>query len=639
MSLLTLDNVVLALGHPPLIDGISLSVDEGERVCLVGRNGAGKSTLLRLIAGEHQADDGVIRFRDGARVATLPQAVPRDIDGPVYHVVASGLGDVGDLIEEYHRLIEGFTAGDGDMEALERCQQAIEAVDGWSLQQRVESVISHLDLPGDADIASLSGGLKRRVLLGRALVQKPDLLLLDEPTNHLDIDAITWLEGFLRDWNGALLFITHDRAFLQNLATRIVELDRGQLRDYPGDYATYLERREAELAAEERANAEFDKKLANEEAWIRTGIKARRTRNEGRVRALKAMRAERSQRRTQQGSARFTVQSAQGSGKIVAEAEGVSFAYPGQPPIIRDFDATVLRGDKIGLIGPNGVGKTTLLRLLLGELTPTTGTIRLGTRLEIAYFDQHREALDESASVQDNVAGGREQITVNGRDQHVISYLRDFLFTPERARQPISSLSGGERNRLLLARLFTRPANLLVLDEPTNDLDADTLELLESRLVEFDGTVLVVSHDRAFLDNVVTASIAYDADGLFREYVGGYQDWLRQRPAPPRPEPAPTPAQPAPAESAATSPAPTESGQGSKRLSYKLQRELDQLPERIDALETELGELHERMGAADFYQQDKETILATQERAARLQTELQQACDRWEELEAQRDGG
>ena len=635
MALLTLDNVVLALGHPPLIDGVGLSVETGERVCLVGRNGAGKSTLLRLIAGEHQADDGVIRFRDGARVATLPQAVPKDIAGSVYHVIASGLGDVGNLIEEYHRLIEGFTAGEGDMDALERCQQAIEAADGWSLQQRVENVISHLDLPGEADITSLSGGLKRRVLLGRALVQRPDLLLLDEPTNHLDIEAITWLEGFLREWNGALLFITHDRAFLQNVATRIVELDRGQLRDYPGDYATYLERREAEQAAEERAAAEFDKKLAAEEAWIRTGIKARRTRNEGRVRALEALRRERSQRRERQGSARIAVQSAQGSGKIVAEAEGVEFAYPGEPPVIRDFNATILRGDKVGLIGPNGVGKTTLLRLLLGELEPSAGRIRRGTRLEIAYFDQHRAALDENATVLDNVAGGREQVTIDGQDRHVISYLRDFLFTPDRTRQPVSSLSGGERNRLLLARLFTRPANLLVLDEPTNDLDADTLELLEARLVEFDGTVLVVSHDRAFLDNIATSSIAWDADGIFREYVGGYTDWLRQRPATAA---TPGPATGAAAPAAKSSP-PANERPAAQRLGYKLQRELDQLPATIEELEAEQARLHEAMAEPGFYQQEKSVVAASQNEAAELDSRLKAAYARWEEIEALRDGG
>jgi ATP-binding cassette subfamily F protein uup len=634
VPLLTLDHITLNLGKPPLIDDVSLTVERGERLCLVGRNGAGKSTLLKIIAGEVEPDEGQVRL-DGGRAATLPQDVPEGTEGSVYHVVAEGLGETGALVERYHALTEIMAeGGEIDFDELQRVQQGIDAADGWNLQQRVESVITHLDLPAEAEIDSLSGGLKRRVLLGQALVQQPDLLLLDEPTNHLDIDAIDWLESYLKEWSGALVFITHDRAFLRALATRIVELDRGQIRDYPGDYDTYLERREQELAAEEKAQAEFDKRLAKEEAWIRTGIKARRTRNQGRVKELQRMRAERAERRHQSGTAKVTVQEAQRSGKLVVEAEGVGFAYPDGNRVIRELDATIMRGDKVGIIGPNGVGKTTLLRLLLGQLEPTEGRIRRGTNLEIAYFDQHRAALDPDATVQDNVAGGRDKVTINGAERHVISYLQDFLFAPQRARQPVRSLSGGERNRLLLARLFTQPANILVLDEPTNDLDADTLEMLEARVVEFGGTVLLVSHDRAFLDNVVTSSIAYDHDGIFREYVGGYSDWLRQRPvAAQTPAEAPAPA----AEKPAPQPSPGEGKAAPKRLSYHEQRELDALPARIEELETEQGELEQQMADPDFYQQEAATIRQAQERLAAIQSELATAYERWEELEARRD--
>ncbi|MCG5502247.1 ATP-binding cassette domain-containing protein, partial [Ectothiorhodospira lacustris] len=532
MPLLVFRNIKLGFGRHQLLDGVDLSIEPGERLCLVGRNGVGKSTFMRLITGEMQADDGEIVCRDGLRVAMLEQAVPEGLEGSVFDVVADGLGNVGELVRRYHRLVHDLGERPDDplaLQALERCQHELEAVGGWTLEQRVETVLSRLELQGGAPFDSLSGGLKRRVLLARALVTAPDLLLLDEPTNHLDVDAIQWLEGFLLGFEGSLLFITHDRAFLRRLATRIIELDRGRLTSWPGDYDTYLQRKAEALEAEERQNALFDKKLAQEEVWIRQGIKARRTRNEGRVRALKALRAERSERRERLGTARLQTQSAAPSGRIVAEAENLCFSYGGKP-VIRDFSSLILRGDKVGIIGPNGVGKTTLLRLLLGQLQPDAGTVRLGTHLEVAYFDQHRAALDEEASVVDNVGEGRDRVTVGGESRHVLSWLQDFLFEPARARQPVKALSGGERNRLLLAKLFTRPANVLVLDEPTNDLDADTLEMLESRLVEFDGTVLLVSHDRDFLDNVATSVIAWEGEGRFEEYVGGYGDWMRQRP-------------------------------------------------------------------------------------------------------------
>jgi ABC transport system ATP-binding/permease protein len=625
MSLLTLRDVVLSYGDAPLLDRVNLSIENGERLCLVGRNGAGKSTLMRVLAGEVHADSGDLVHADGLRVAMLEQAVPAGTQGSVFDVVAEGLGATGERVRRYHRAVHALAEGPADagaMAELERAQQSLEADEGWSLEQRVETVISRLDLPADADFRALSGGLKRRVLLARALVTEPDLLLLDEPTNHLDIEAIDWLESFLLGFGGALLFITHDRAFLRRLATRIIELDRGQLTDWPGDYDSYLRRKAEALETEERANALFDRKLAQEEAWIRQGIKARRTRNEGRVRALKALRAERAGRRVRAGTARLDIQAAERSGRLVIEAEDVGFQYDGQP-VIRDFSTLILRGDKVGIVGPNGAGKTTLLRLLLGQLQPCSGRVRLGTNLEVAYFDQHRAALDEEASVSDNVGEGRDRLEVGGESRHIISYLQDFLFEPARARQPVKALSGGERNRLLLAKLFIRPANLLVLDEPTNDLDTETLELLEERLVEFPGTVLVVSHDRAFLDNVATSIIAFDGPGQANEYVGGYSDWLRQRPIA---------AQSASAAGPASRSGPAKP-EKQKKLSYKDQRELEMLPGRIEALEAEQAALTATLGDPALYRQQPERIAEAQGRLAKIEAELGQCYARWEKLE------
>jgi ATP-binding cassette subfamily F protein uup len=629
VPILTFRNVTLSLGQPPLLDGVSFAIERGERLCLLGRNGAGKSTLLRMVAGEVQADDGEIVRAQGLKVAQLAQEVPHGTRGTVFHVVAEGLGAAGTLIERYHALTARLAEGDAaTLAELERCQHELEAADGWALNQRVDTVLSRLALTAvaDYDVANLSGGLKRRVMLARALVGEPDLLLLDEPTNHLDIESITWLEEFLLGWDGALLFITHDRAFLKRLATRIIELDRGQLYDFPGDYAQYLARKEALLADEERHNALFDKKLAQEEAWIRQGIKARRTRNEGRVRALKRLREERAVRRERTGSARIAIQEAERSGKLVIETEHLGFDYDGRP-IVRDLTTTIQRGDKIGIIGPNGSGKTTLLRLLLGELAPSRGTVRHGTNLQVAYFDQYRAALEEDKTVQDNVGEGSDVVTINGQRKHVLGYLQDFLFTPDRARQPVKALSGGERNRLLLAKLFTRPSNLLVLDEPTNDLDADTLELLEELVMDYAGTVLVVSHDRAFLNNVVTGSLVFEGDGAVNEYVGGYDDWLRQRPAPAAEPKAAEKPKAGRAEPARDKP---------KKLSYKDQRELDALPPKIEQLESERNALQAQMGTPQFYQQDKGAIATAQARLAQLDTELATAYARWEALEALR---
>ncbi|KAB8162695.1 ATP-binding cassette domain-containing protein, partial [Lysobacter maris] len=523
MSLINLIDVDYSVGGPLLLERVDLSIEAGERIALIGRNGAGKSTLLRLIDGALQPDDGEVRRSEGVRVARLEQEVPAGAEGDVWDVVAAGLGELGAWLAEFHHLSH---ADPVDTEALARVQARIEAADGWALDQRVTETLERLELDGDAVFARLSGGMKRRVLLARALVSSPDVLLLDEPTNHLDIEAIDWLEGFLKNWPGALVFITHDRRFLRALATRIVEIDRGALTSWPGDWNNYLRRREERLNAEAQENARFDKLLAQEEAWIRQGIKARRTRDEGRVRRLKQMRVERAGRRELQGSVKMSMAQGESSGRKVIEARGLCFAFA-ERPLVQGLDTAVMRGDRIGLIGPNGSGKTTLLKLLLGQLEPARGEVRLGSNLQVAYFDQYRATLREDWSALENVAEGRDHVEIGGKSKHVIGYLQDFLFTPERARAPITRLSGGERNRLLLAKLFAQPSNLLVMDEPTNDLDVETLELLEELLADYPGTLLLVSHDRDFLDNVVTSTLVMEGEGRVGEYVGGYSDWLR----------------------------------------------------------------------------------------------------------------
>ncbi|QQN51786.1 ATP-binding cassette domain-containing protein [Stutzerimonas balearica] len=636
MTLLKFADVSLAYGTTPLLDRVSWQIARGERVCVIGRNGTGKSSMLSLVKGVRQPDDGEIWRAPGLKIGELPQELPRADERTVFDVVAEGLAGVGELLAEYHHLSMNIQ-NEADLEKLTHVQQALEAKDGWRLQQLVDSTLSRLQLPADRTLAELSGGWRRRVLLAQALVSEPDLLLLDEPTNHLDIGAIAWLEDALAGFNGAVLFITHDRAFLQNLATRILELDRGHLIDWNGDYASFLVHKEQQLAAEETANALFDKKLAQEEVWIRQGIKARRTRNEGRVRALKAMRAERSERRERQGKASFQLESADKSGKQVIVAEHVSFAHPGGEPLIRDFSMVLQRGDRIGLLGANGSGKTTLLKLLLGELQPSSGSIHIGTKLEVAYFDQLRHQLDLEKTVIDNLAEGREFISIDGQNRHVLSYLGDFLFSPQRARTPVKALSGGERARLLLARLFSKPANLLVLDEPTNDLDVETLELLEEVLLGFAGTVLMVSHDRAFLDNVVTSTLVFQGDGEVREYVGGYQDWLRQGGSPKllgiaeRAESRADKPQATEASTPAT--APQVEPAAKKKLSYKLQRELDALPGKIDEVEQAIAAVQAEISAPAFYQQPSEVTGATLARLESLQQELDTLVERWAELE------
>ena len=631
MPLLSFDNLSIAFGAEKLLDSASFQLDAGERVCLIGRNGAGKTTLLRLLAGEIQADGGEIWRQPGLRIATLAQELPADTAATVFDMVAGGLEGLGDLIADYHAaaLHLAHDHAPEPMRRMERLQHELEARDGWRWQQRVETVISRLQLPADTPLAELSGGWRRRVLLGRALVRDPDVLLLDEPTNHLDLETIQWLEDELLEFRGGLLFVTHDRALLQRLATRLLELDRGALTSWPGDYAAFVEKKAALLEVEARHNAKFDKNLAQEEAWIRQGIRARRTRNEGRVRALYALREERHQRREQQGKASFALEQAELSGKLVIEAQNLQYAWQNEP-LIRDFSTRILRGDRIGLIGPNGSGKTTLLNLLLGRLSPGRGQVRHGTKLEIAYFDQLREHLDPEQTVLDSVAGGRETIEINGQRRHIIGYLGDFLFTAQRARSPVKSLSGGERNRLLLARLFTQSANLLVMDEPTNDLDLETLELLEELLLDYSGTLLLVSHDRAFLDNVVTSCLVFEANGRIQEYVGGYSDWLRQRAAP---EPAPA-VKPKPAPAAPPKPLKPAAG----KLSYNERRELEQLPTRIEDLEQRQRELHVLTADSAFYKQDAAVVARQLEELKRLEAELEMSYERWEALEGRTAG-
>ena len=604
---------------------------------MIGRNGSGKSTLLQILAGAQPPDRGVVRRQPGVCTALLVQDVPLSSDRPVFEVVAGGLGELSDLVAAYHDTAVEVAAHPKPalLDKLGRLQQTLEERDGWRLEQRVELVIEHLQLPSDAVVDTLSGGWRRRVLLARALVAQPDVLLLDEPTNHLDIEAIGWLETFLIDYPGTVVVVTHDRVFLQRVATRIVELDRGRLTSWPGDYVNYQRRREERLADEAGRDAKQDKRLAAEETWLRRGIKARRTRNEGRVKALLAMRTERANRRARVGSVRLAAEHAAPSGRVVFEVERVSKSFDGVP-VIHELTTRVLRGDRVGLIGPNGAGKTTLLRLLLGELRPDRGDVRVGTNVQVSYYDQQREQLDPERTVFDTVGDGNDTVTVNGESRHVHGYLRDFLFSRERARSPVKALSGGERNRLLLARLLTRPANVLVLDEPTNDLDLETLELMEALLVDWPGTLLLVSHDRAFLDNIVSSTLVFEGGGRVREYVGGYEDWLRQRPV--ASDGAPSGQRRsrrgvAGAQKTAGAVAPVTA---TKRLSYHEQRELVGLPDRIEGLETEAGQLDEMVARQNFYREPADTIKTVLARQARLQTELEQSYARWDDLEARR---
>jgi len=626
MPLVTLDQVSVAFGHHPLLGEATLRIDRGERVCVVGRNGAGKSTLLRIISGEQAPDSGTVWTEPGLRVARLDQDVPIATDRTVFDVVAEALGDLSDLVARYHHtaIAVAEKSTPALLETLGRLQHDLERADAWRIEQRVEFVLSRLELPADVCVDTLSGGWRRRVLLARALAAEPDVLLLDEPTNHLDIDAIVWLETFLVDYPGGLVFVTHDRAFLQRVATRIIEIDRGHLTSWPGDYATFLRRKDESLANETVAHEKFDKRLAEEEAWLRQGVKARRTRNEGRVRALMAMREERAARREQDGTVRLQIEAAGRSGQMVREADNVSKSF-GSKDVVRDFSARIVRGDRVGLIGPNGSGKTTLLRLLLGAMEPDRGEVRHGANVAIAYYDQQREQLDPERTVFDTLGDGNDTVTVNGRTRHVNAYLRDFLFPTERAQSPVKALSGGERNRLLLARLFTRPANLLVLDEPTNDLDLETLELLEAQLADWSGTLLLVSHDRAFLDNVVTSTFVFEGSGRVQEYLGGYADWLRQR--------APQAVAPAAPRGKSIERAPRAKANPTK-LSYREQREFDELPARIEALEAEQRMLGATIADPEFYRQPGAAINAALARMQALEHELADSYARWDALDS-----
>jgi ATP-binding cassette subfamily F protein uup len=630
MPLLRLDSVSLQYGTHVLLDHIDLAIEKGDRLGLLGRNGAGKTTLLQVLSGERTPDEGERWLAPGTRIARLHQTLPQADDATVYDVVASGLADVGALLSEYHRLLQDEEAA--DMKALSRVQQALENADGWRLQQRVETTLSQLELPADARMGDLSGGWRRRVAMAQALVTDPDILLLDEPTNHLDIPTIEWLERQVVNFPGAVILITHDRRFLQAVSTSVAELERGHLTLWRGDYQGFLKHRAQQLQDEARANALFDKKLAQEEAWIRQGIKARRTRNEGRVRALKAMREERRARRERTGTASFGVEDAGQSGKLVAELDGVTKAFGGHT-VIRDASTIIQRGDRVGIVGPNGAGKSTLIKLLLGELTPDEGTVTLGTRLEIAYSDQLRDQLDPDKNLIDNICGGQEFIEINGKRRHAISYLGDFLFSPERVRTPARALSGGEQNRAILARLFSKPANLLVLDEPTNDLDIETLELLEEILLEFDGTVLLVSHDRAFMDNVVTSLLVVPGDGTVSESAGGYSDYEARR-ALLEKTAAETATETAPDPETSTPSSPAEPPR-KRKLSYKDQRELDALPAKIEALETRQQDLEARVSEPTFYSGERSDVDATLAELTQVQTELEQAFDRWAELDEQ----
>lgn len=624
-ALITLENVSLAYGLDALLDKVKLQINPGERVCLIGRNGAGKSSLLKIVDGALMPDSGSVWRKPNLRLARLTQELPQETSLTVYEFVSQGLAETGELLAQYHTLTHHLSsdAGQKELAQLQSLQQQIDAKNGWQFEQQIQTILTRLELNADQPLSQLSGGWQRRAALAKALVAAPELLLLDEPTNHLDISAIQWLEDQLLASQCGLLFITHDRALLQRLATRIIELDRGQLTSWPGDYDNFLRRKEEMLHAEAKQNADFDKRLAQEEKWIRQGIKARRTRNEGRVRALKAMRVERAQRRERQGRAAFNVNEADKSGQLVIEASHVTHHFNKQC-IIKNFSLRVMRGDRIGLIGPNGVGKSTLLNLLLGKLTPEQGQVTQGTKLQVAYFDQLRQALDPEKTVIDNVAGGRETIEINGEKKHIISYLADFLFTPQRALTPVKALSGGECNRLLLARLFSQPANLLVMDEPTNDLDIETLELLEELLNQYQGTLLLVSHDRTFVDNVVTSTLVFEGQGKIVEYIGGYQDWLRQ---------SKTDTANKTGTDKVAAETPVKESRLLKKLSYKDQKEMDELPKKIEKLEAEQHALQQQLASPEFYKQQADRIAVTMEKLKTLETQIANAYHRWDELE------
>jgi len=629
MPLLLVENASLAFGHWALLDAASFTVEPGERVGLIGRNGAGKSSLLKAIAGVSRLDDGEIRILDDARVAFVPQEPSLDPQHTIFEAVAEGLGEVRQLLVDYHHAVQSLDDSEASLARLTHLQHELEARDGWRLDSLIASTLSNLNLPADTQVSALSGGWKKRVALARALVSEPQLLLLDEPTNHLDVSAIEWLEGLLNNFSGSVLFITHDRRFLDNVSTRIIELDRGKLTSFPGNFSQYQERKAEQLAQEDVVNRKFDKFLAQEEVWIRKGVEARRTRNEGRVRRLEQLRRDRSARRERVGNVNFNLDAGERSGKLVAELEHVNKAY-GDKVLIKDYTTRLLRGDRIGLIGPNGAGKTTLLKMILGDLEADSGTVKRGTNLQIAYFDQFREQLDEEATVVDMVNQGDEYVVIGNTRKHVMGYLEEFLFPAERARSPVKSLSGGERNRLLLARLFTRPANILVLDEPTNDLDIDTLELLEQLLADYPGTVFLVSHDREFLDNVVTQVIAFDGDGKIYENAGGYQDWITARARM-------MASQTAEKKTAAAAPEKKVIEKNRKaKLSFKEERELENLPGEIEKLEQELADLQQGLLDPALY---KDTPLKAREMQARIEAIealLLEKLERWEALETKR---
>ena len=634
MALLSFQDVRVSFGGLPLLDSVHLQVEKGERVCLLGRNGEGKTTILRLIKGEIEPDSGVISFNRGIKIAGLSQELPSGLKGSVYDVVAEGLGRTGALLEEYQQLTGSLDRGADKtaIKKIEELQEELDRAQGWQIRQHVDMVLTRLSLDPDLRFETLSVGFRRRVLLAKALVAEPDILLLDEPTNHLDLPSISWMEEFLEKYRGTIIFVTHDRIFLQKLATRIVEVDRGHLVNWECDYREFIQRRQASLEVEGAQRDQFKRKLAKEEEWIRKGIKARRTRNEGRVRALVKMREVQQAWRKSLGSTRIQIQEAERTGKLVIEAVGISHGYGGDP-IINDFSIRIIRGDRVGIIGPNGVGKSTLLKILLRDIEPDRGRIRTGSGLEVVYFDQLRAQINEDMTVQENIAGGKDMILINGVQRHVIGYLKDFLFSPERARSPVRILSGGERNRLLLARLFTKPSNVLVLDEPTNDLDMETLEVLEERLLEYSGTIFLVSHDRAFLNNVVTSTLVFEDGGVVVEYAGGYDDWINQRPGQDHKKDA------------------RKRGiigkrayrkrlkkeDGPRKLTFKERGELERLPGRIEALEQERNRIYEQMSSPEFYRGDGEKISRTQTRLEELERELGEAYERWEELESLRE--